>query len=303
MKTYIAQGVFHAKTQISHNGGEINGNVAMFRRMGVIQHNGESVDIPYISGNAIRGKLRDVSAKITLDMLGDDDKPHAVTPQVFQFLFSGGTLTSGSNKDGDIDAFKQIKQVMPHASLFGGAFGNAILQGKMKVNPLIPVAKETAHLIPKEFVVRDMDDLPEVATYLQLEMFTRRENLKDAQFEPYIQTTLDAPDAETSQMIYHVETLQAGTPLYWKVILEDVTPEEFAAFVAALGSFSTISVVGGKGAVGFGQIEMSSLEWTEIEKTGNQVYIDRNLSTANLYEKFLNENKNACREALTKLFS
>lgn len=302
MKTLILEGTVHARTQISHNGGEINGNIAMFRRMGIIQPNGESVEVPYISGNSMRGKLRDISAKTMLDMLSEESEmPHRVTLPVFQFLFSGGTLTAG-NKDGDIDAFKNIKENLPHASLFGGAWGNAILQGKMKVNCLLPIGKETAHIIPEKFLPEDTDTLPSVHTYLQLEMFTRRENSKDAPLEKYIEPTLAGTiESETSQMIYHVETLQAGTPFYMKIVLEDVTDLEFGAFISALGNFNTLAVVGGKGAVGMGQIDMHSLEWTEVSKTGNQVNIDRNLSTANVYERFISENKDTCKKALQSM--
>lgn len=301
MKTLIVEGIAHAKTQISHNGGELNGNIAMFRRMGVIQKNGESAEVPYVSGNSVRGKLRDISAKNTLDMLGEDDNPHKVKLSVFQFLFSGGTLTSGKNTDGDIDAFKKIKETLPHASLFGGAWGNAILQGKMKVNCLLPIAKETAHIIPEKFIVGgEASNLPSVHTYLQLEMFTRRENSKDAPLEKYLQPSLDASD-ETSQMIYHVETLQAGTPFYLKFVLEDVTDLEFAAFVSAIGSFKSIGVMGGKGAVGMGQLDIGSLEWTEISKVGDAVNIDRDLSAAQVYHRFVAENKDAVIGALNSM--
>ncbi|PSJ71637.1 hypothetical protein C7N43_38290 [Sphingobacteriales bacterium UPWRP_1] len=215
-------------------------------------------------------------------------------------MFSGGTLTAGGNKDGDNSCILFcIKDNLPHVSLFGGAWGNAILQGKMKVNGLIPIAKETAHIIPENFLPDDVETLPSVYTYLQLEMFTRRENSKDAPFEKYIESSLDV--VETSQMIYHVETIQAGTPFYMKVVLEDVTDIEFAAFLSALANFNTMPVVGGKGAVGLGQIEMHSLEWSEVSKIGNHVNIDRNLTTANLYERFLKENQQQVKTVLRDL--
>jgi len=63
MKTLVMEGVVTAITQLSHNGGEINGNMAMFRRMPIVQPDLTTVEVPHVSGNSLRGKLRDVAAK------------------------------------------------------------------------------------------------------------------------------------------------------------------------------------------------------------------------------------------------
>ena len=304
MRTLVLEGVIRARTQISHNGGEINGNIAAFRRMGVIQPDGSCVDVPHVSGNSIRGKLRDVSAKHTLDMLGEDDTPHRVNINVFQLLFSGGTLTSG-NTDGDVKGYLNMRENLPHVSLFGGAWGNSILSGKIKVNPLIPIGQETAHILPDEIVsdIKNTDgELPSIYTFLQTGMYTRKENAGDVSFIPYLEKSEEnAGKFETSQMIYYIETIAAGTPFYWKVVLEDVTDEEFGAFINALAQFQNIPVIGGKSAVGFGQIDISGLKkWTDIKKDGNKLVIDGK-TTSNLYEEFLTSNKAKIKMALKGL--
>lgn len=175
MRTLILEGLVRAKTQIAHNGGEINGNVAAFRRFKVVQPSGKVVEIPHVSGNSVRGKLRDVAAKHMLDLLGEDGSPHKVDLKIFQLLFSGGSLGAGTNAD-DVEKYRQMRENLVHVSLFGGAWGNAILSGKMKINPLLPIAKETAHVIPEKW--HGEGELPSIFTYLQLEMFTRKENSK-----------------------------------------------------------------------------------------------------------------------------
>lgn len=285
MRTLILEGRVKALTQISHNGGETNGNVAAFRRMKVVQPDGKYIEVPHLSGNSIRGKLRDVAAKHTLDMLGDDDAPQRVNLSVFQLLFSGGALTAG-NTEGDVDKYNEMRNNLPHISLFGGAWGNAILSGKMKVNPLIPIAKETAHIVPAAFC---QGELPSVYTYLQLSMYTRKENSADAEFEPYLERSDDDKQG-TTQMIYYVETLAAGTPFYWKVVLEDVTPEEFDFFISAVQRFKRIPVVGGKSAVGFGQIDLEEVTWTDITKEGETLTVDGE-TTETLYVKMMKERK------------
>ena len=296
MRTLILEGLVRAKTQIAHNGGEINGNVAAFRKFKVVQPSGKIVEIPHISGNSIRGKLRDVSAKHFLDLLGSEGEPQKVDLKMFQFLFSGGTLGAGNNAD-DIDKYRQMRENIVHASLFGGAWGNAIMSGKMKVNPFIPISKETAHIIPKKW--HGSEDLPSIFTYLQLEMFTRKENSQDVVFEPYIDKT-SLVTVSTSQMIYHIETLSAGTPFYWKVVLEDVTTEEFDFFLSVIHKFKEISVVGGKSATGFGQIELEDVTWRDITKEGN-ILTDVSETTKSLYDKFVETNKGKINDYLKKV--
>lgn len=293
MRTLILEGIVTAKTQISHNGGEINGNVAMFRTMKVVQPSGKVIEVPVVSGNSIRGKLRDVAAKHMLDLMGENGDPHRVNLKVFQLLFSGGALISGTN-EGDVDQYRQMRENIVHLSLFGGAWGNAILSGKMKVNPLIPIAKETAHIIPVQF--HGEQELPSVFTYLQMDMYTRKENAKDSEFEPYLQKEEDEV-FQTGQMLYYIQTISAGTPCYWKVILEDVTPEEFDFFISAVQRFERIPVVGGKSAVGFGQIELTDVTWRDITKEGEQLTVV-NETTESLYVKFVEQNKGSLRAYL-----
>lgn len=293
MRTLILEGIVRAKTQIAHNGGEVNGNIAAFRRFKVVQPSGKVVEIPHVSGNSVRGKLRDVAAKQMLDLLGEEGRPQKVDLKVFQLLFSGGSLGSGNNAD-DIEKYRQMRENLVHVSLFGGAWGNAILSGKMKINPLIPIAAETAHIIPEKW--HGKEPLPSIFTYLQLEMFTRKENSNDAEFQPYIERS-EEDLYSTSQMIYHVETISAGTPFYWKVVLEDVTPEEFDFFLSVVQKFKEIPVVGGKSATGFGQIEFEDVAWRDITKEGD-VLTDVDETTESLYVKFVNENKSGIKAYL-----
>ena len=43
-----------------------------------------------------------------------------------------------------------MRDLIPLKGLFGGAAGNAIMPGKMKIGKLIPICKETSHLVPEK---------------------------------------------------------------------------------------------------------------------------------------------------------
>jgi hypothetical protein len=98
-------------------------------------------------------------------------------------------------------------------------------------------------------------------------------------------------------MLYYVQTISAGTPFYWKVVLEDVTPEEFDFFVSVIKRFERVPVVGGKSAVGFGQIELQDVSWRDVTKEGEVLTIGEE-TTDSLYAKFVQENKLAIRAYL-----
>lgn len=286
------EAIVQANTQISHNGGEVNGNVAMFRRMGVVQGS-RTIEVPVVSGNGVRGKLRDVASEQMLHMLGDDDTPHRVPLHVFQMLFSGGALTQG-NTEGDVDKWKQLYENLPVVALFGTAYGNAIIPGKMNINPLIPIALETHHLLPEPILEYFAESgLKSVFTYLQQEMYTRKENAKDPKFEQYIEKQEDVK-FETSQMIYYVETLKAGTPFYWKVVLRDVTDIEYDFFLSFMKRWESIQTVGGKESIGFGQLEFKEITWRDVSKDGEKLDISFE-STESLYAKMIKDSKPAVR--------
>lgn len=297
MRTLIMEAVVQANTQISHNGGELNGNVAMFRRTGVIQPNGRSIEVPIISGNGIRGKLRDVASEQMLHVLGDDDTPHRVSLHIFQMLFSGGSLTAG-NIEGDVDKWKQLYENLPVVALFGTAYGNAIIPGKMDINPFIPIALETHHIIPQQILECFAETgLKSVFTYLQQEMYTRKENAKDPRFEQYLELQEDGAKFETSQMIYYVETLKAGTPFYWRVVLRDVTDVEYDFFLSFMKRWESAQTVGGKASIGFGQVEIKEMTWRDISKEGENLNISFE-TTESLYVKMMQDAKPKVRAFL-----
>jgi CRISPR/Cas system CSM-associated protein Csm3 (group 7 of RAMP superfamily) len=302
MKTLVLQGVITANSPISHNGGEVNGNTAMVRRMTVMQPDGTSVEVPYVSGNSFRGKLRNVSAANTLNMLGEDGEPKKVKADIFQMLFSGGTLSSKDKKDvgNNVGFFKELKTLV-HVGLFGTAYGNAIIPGQMKIGHLIPICKETEHIIPKEF---HLENSPSCYEIVQLEMLTRKEDSKDGDKQKFLERINnllgEEEEVNTSQMIYNIETIVAGTQFYWNAVLEDVTDVEFDYFLDLLSRYKENPIVGGKSSIGYGSIDLSKLKWRELSlKDDSLTVVDAD--TKGIYLKYMSENKSKLSSFLDSL--
>jgi len=288
MRTYVFEGRMTALSSITHNGGQSFGVTSKLRREKIVQPDGSIEDVPMISGNGLRGMLRDRGMLHMCRQLGygvneQTGEVLGLTLPAFYFLFSGGALTSGGSKGLDIDQARSIKSLIPLVGIFGGAVGNMIMPGKLKMGKAIPICAETQYILPAAF---RSERMPSVWDYLQEEMYTRKDDEKDEHKRRLITSSVrglldderrikaakrgtsdevaDAPGT-AQQMRYYVETLAAGTPMYWKIVLDDVTDIEFEAFVTALVEFSRMPYIGGKSNVGLGEVSIEFDGWISID--------------------------------------
>lgn len=289
MKTIEFAGVMTALSSISHGGGQSFGINARMRREKFVQPDGSVEDVPVLSGNGLRGLLRDVGMFHMCAALGygepgegEGGRPRGLSLAAYHFLFSGGALTRNADRGLDIDKARELRELIPLVGLFGGAMGNQIMPGKLIVDKAIPICRETAHLLPVEYAA---DDLPSVWEYLQEEMYTRKDDEKDehrrALIDENVRALIEAEarskrhassqpvtveaTGQSQQMMYYVETLAAGTRLYWSVILNDVTDVEFDAFATTLVQFSRRPYVGAKSGVGLGKVAIRFDNWHSID--------------------------------------
>jgi CRISPR/Cas system CSM-associated protein Csm3 (group 7 of RAMP superfamily) len=262
MKTYILEGTVTALSSISHNGGEKNGVVTQLRREKFVQPNGNVVEVPVISGNSIRGKMRDLAA---IDILTKSDGVKIkIDGDSFNLLFTGGSLESTGESGVNIEKVRKMRKDMPMLSVLGGSVGNVILPGKLDMGKLIPITKETAHLIPEKF--HGKDALKSVWEYCQVEMNTRTDDAKNENHRDFLTDEAKAGEKVKSQMMYQVETLAAGTRFYWKICLRDTNEIETGAFLSTLNSWTKqASQVGGNGRVGHGALKVELNETTVVD--------------------------------------
>lgn len=282
MRTLIFEGVVTALSSITHNGGESYGINAKLRREKFVQPDGSVEEVPVISGNSMRGVLRDRGMYDFCRRLGygvntEAGEVYGLSREAFDFLFSGGSLTSTGSERLDIDKAREIRELIPLVGVFGGAVGNMILPGKLRCGKLVPIVRETRHLLPEAYKAEARESIWE---YAQEEMYTRKDDKKNEHLRRMIGGTsralLDDPTtrraalsegrgATPTQMMYYVETLAAGTRFYWRLQLDDVTDVEFEAFLSCLAEFSRHPFVGGKSAVGLGEVAVKFDGWVEID--------------------------------------
>lgn len=262
MKTFVLEGVCTALSSISHNGGEKNGTIVQLRREKFVQPNGSVVEIPIISGNSIRGKIRDLAA---IDILTKKDGAKVqVDADSFNLLFSGGALESTGEKNLDIEKVRQMRKDMPMISVLGCSVGNVILPGKVDIGKMIPICKETLHLIPKKF--HGSEEIKTIWEYCQVEMNTRKDDTKDENKREFIKDEYKTENLKGGQMMYYIETLVTGTRFYWKICLRDTDDIETGAFLSTLQSWADQSTqIGGNGRVGHGCLKVELTETSVID--------------------------------------
>jgi CRISPR type IV-associated protein Csf2 len=320
MQTYVFEGMATALTSISQIG-ETGGVNARLRRERIVLPDGTVEEIPIISGNSIRGILRDRGMLHMLRTLGygvneETGEVFGLPLAAFYFLFSGGALTKTGSRGLDLDEARRWRELIPLVSVFGGAMGNQIMPGKLRVGKFIPLCAETLHLIPDRYHA----ECCSIWDLCQVEAYTRRDDEKNETLRALIdpneralleasaarqrQLLLDDPNApagetgQKQQMRYYVETLAAGTRFYWDIVLEDVTPLEFEAFCVTLVEFSKAPHIGGKSAVGHGKVAIHFDRWIEINPRLAPEGRELQLPLGNQYIRHLQKHSKEIRELL-----
>jgi CRISPR type IV-associated protein Csf2 len=325
MHTYIFEGVVTALTSISHIG-ENQGINAMLRREKIVLPTGGVEEVPVVSGNSIRGVLRDRGMLHMLKTLGygvDEQTGEfaGISLAAFYFLLCGGVLTKTGARGIDIDEARRWRLLIPLVSLFGGAMGNQIMRGKVKIDKLIPICQETAHLLPSRFLPRDLNSIWDLC---QQEAYTRKDDEKDERLRYLIDAgerrqlellasgereakrkdaNLDVvtETGQKQQMRYYIETLAAGTQFFWSVVLDDVTSLEFDAFCVVLAEFSRFPYIGGKSSIGHGKVSLKFDKGIEIDPRLAPAGRELDFTMGQRYMAHLEQNATAIQELIHDL--
>lgn len=263
-----------------------------------IAANGKMQEIFALTGNAIRGTLRDCAARYLLDKL--NIKLHK---NEFNILFSGGNISGSLTTD--IDQAKRWRELVPLISIFGAGVGNQILQGKLTQSFALPVCIETQELIPSHIPVKD--ELFNLGWKEQTGTinFTRFDDTKNINLHQYIENETEEQKKKekeaATQMRYEVEYYAAGGQLYHLFNFLSENDIEIGVFMSAIYEFSNNPFLGGMAGKGFGMVDAeymcSSNIYTKI-KDGILELAPISKKCLNDYDTFLISNRDDIVEFL-----
>jgi CRISPR/Cas system CSM-associated protein Csm3 (group 7 of RAMP superfamily) len=263
------EGILTALSPIFHGGNEKTGNTVLLNRLKFIV-DGKPIDVPIISGNGVRGRLRRLIMRDFLEKVGYQmDLSQKIYQKLYHTLFAGGVLTSAEEESasGTIDLSlksKLIKYVLP-LRLFGASYSNQMIEGRLLVGHMLPICKEL-----KEYTGIDSD-----ISFYQLitrAFQTRRDELRTSPKE-------EEDEDETVQMIIDYECFAPGTKFYHEFILTTTAESEaldLSTLYRTIELWKQAPTIGGKSSVGFGKLKIEYKWPREVSDKPYLEFVDKN---------------------------
>jgi len=273
---HVIKGRITALSPIFHGGNEKTGSVVLLNRLKFIVE-GRPVDVPIISGNQVRGRLRRLLVRDFLELAGYEmDLSKKPYQKLYHTLFAGGVLTEATaSESGVVDlSFKSelVKYILP-IRLFGCSYSNQMVEGRLLVGHLLPICRE----------LRDYIGIDSDISFYQLitrAFQTRRDELRAER----------SRDEQAVQMLVEYEVFAPGTQFYHEMVLETTREGEeidLATLYRAIKLWKQNPVIGGKSSIGFGKIR---IEYGFPEKASDRPYLE-----------FIEKNRDKIREVLDEL--
>ncbi len=261
---------------LAHGGDTKAGNATVFRRMQVLSDTGATLSLPFYSGNAFRGQMRDLLADDFLRAL--NIRPSKTRPPValwfFHTLYAGGALEEnsaaskafgkllGANGAIKAEGIYQFRDTLPMVSALGCSLGNRIIEGRANFGDFRPECEEWSNGTIKA---------SELMTW---EFLTRREDFEGHE------------DGENKSMNANTECLKTGVKLHGGVDIRGHASElERSVIGKGLSLLAEHGVLGADSRRGFGKVNI------ETEGAPDKT----------LYETYLAENKESIRKYLEAL--
>ncbi|RLJ04214.1 MAG: hypothetical protein DRP08_02260 [Candidatus Aenigmatarchaeota archaeon] len=239
------EGVITAMAPIVHFGNEKTGSTPILRTiMLYYEEIDEYVPVPYINGNAIRGRLRRLLMKDFFDNINVDTKQLPI--KLYHIFFTGGALESTEETTGfiDLELRRQIRELIVPLSVLGCAIGNQMIPGKLKVGHAWPICKEYKQYLPPLLQNNPRAEMP-VRTFTDEAFHTRKDDLKAERTE----------DEQAMQMKVDYECFIPGTQFYHWWALEFANDVEKSCFGRIIELWSVSPYIGGKTATGDGLVK------------------------------------------------
>lgn len=217
-------------------------------------------EIPAISGNSFRGRLR----RLVMHDFCERSGITKLDKRTYHTLFTGGFLDQ-STKHEDFDKMEAFVKNCPMLGVLGAAIGNMTIEGEAKIGWAYPICIERGTGGNSYW------------EYIDTVFQTRSDSSKT---EKAIELT---GEDQTQQMKYEYEVFSDGTPFEWRLACTSPHSLLQSAFWHMLTLFRESPYIGGMGAVGNGEIDV---DWQGIIPEGG----------AQEYLEYMDANKNQMRE-------
>lgn len=227
-------------------------------------------EVPIISGNSFRGRMRREIAYALFDALDIDVKAvyangTGAEKETFHILTSGGTLKTNEKKElFDADAVTKVQQLLPILTLFGGSYAGGMWNGKFASMNAKPATLDLENTFP-EAVHHWLDDRSSQVTYTNTRAALENSGGEYTIYRLPDRSTVDLPDDEENvnkkgdsayrNMPISFDYIVPGTRMIWQIVTNsDLTPLEYSMLGFALRRIFESSFLGGKLQAGCGLV-------------------------------------------------
>ena len=267
MRVYVVRGILTALSPVFHGGSEKTGSVVLLNRLKFIV-DGKPTDVPIISGNQIRGRLRRLLTADFLELAGYKmDLGQKSYQKLYHTLFAGGVLEAveEESESAVVDLnlkFRVVKYILP-LRLFGCSYANQMIEGRVLVGHMLPVCRELRDYIG---VDSDISFYQLIARAFQ----TRRDELRAARAED---------EEQAVQALVEYECFAPGTKFYHEIRLETSREEallDLSTLYRAVELWKENPFIGGKSSVGFGKLKIE-YEWPKpVDSKPYMEFVEKN---------------------------
>lgn len=251
------------------------GNAQLFRRCDVRG----GLRLPFYSGNAIGGAMRDLLADHFLTALGirTDKADPALNIWAFHLLYSGGvladgaipkaferTLTGAASGSMRSDSVRQLRNMIPFFSMLGG-IGKTPMESYIYINDLRPQCLEWG-----------TGDTP-VNDLMTWRYLARRDDYEGRTSKAQTDSGDAGSDTANTSMLANTECLAEGTVLDGGIdVSRHATDIEMAALARGLLLLQDYGYLGGKKHRGYGRVNIEYQTDLTLDPAPYDDYLEAN---------------------------
>lgn len=265
--------VLEAVSPIAHHEGSVGNHATLMRRKVRTKRGFE--DVPCITADTMRHKLREASSFALLDAAGLSDE--SLTEAALRLLFNGGMVHGSDGGSIKFDAYRELVEIVPSLGLFGGCAQNRIIPGRLIVEDALLICSETERALspwqvttaktffPLESSYAHVEDVQRVRMDSMLNPTMRKLLTAEAQTEVAKRLTAGEKASEDGDAITKQNTKSAMLPRTFECVaqgslfgwaVEAIVQSELDedVFNVTVMSFLSRAVVGGKSGTGHGKL-------------------------------------------------
>lgn len=286
--------VLRAESAIAHASENIGNESICMRRK--IRQKGGWAHVPIVTADTMRHGMREAAAYALLDAAGLLESP-SLSEGALRLLFAGGMVTGkGDASVIKLDHYRELCELVPSMSLFGGCCDNRVIPGRLVVEDATLICSETSDYVPgwaSKAAVEHAGALESCRAHVEEEQRVRMDPtlvpqkrlllLSDAQVSANARLesserghatgdAIEIAESKSSMMPRRGEVVAMGSLFSWAIEATCYAPLDEDTLHVAAAAFLAQARVGGKRGTGHGLLRPIAGQGVNIARPAEALY-------------------------------